>query len=319
VIGSAAQFLVQLPVVLRLLRSARPSLALRHEGVRTTLRNFVPIFIGRGSVQISAFIDGMLASYLGAVIVGAIAYAQALYVLPVSLFGMAISAAELPEMSSVTGDDHARAAKLHARLNSALRRVVFFVVPSAIAFAVIGGPIVALIFEGGRFTRSDTDVVWLILAGSAIGLVPATQTRLFGSAFYALHEPKWPLRAALVRVTISAIVGFLVALPLRHEFGYSVEWGAFGLTAGSAFAGWIEFFLLHRWLSRRIGDVALPTKLLFGALGAALVAGGLGYLTALYVHRFAAIPVFGLVYLGIMAIARVPETHAFTRRFLRRR
>src|SRR6185503_13046193 len=62
VIGSAAQFLVQLPTVIRLLRGLRPSLAVRDEGVRTTLRNFVPIFIGRGSVQLSAFIDVMLAS-----------------------------------------------------------------------------------------------------------------------------------------------------------------------------------------------------------------------------------------------------------------
>jgi putative peptidoglycan lipid II flippase len=318
VIGSAAQFLVQLPVVLRLLRSMRPSLAVGHEGVRSTVRNFVPIFIGRGSVQISAFIDGMLASFLGAVIVSAMGYAQILYTLPVSLFGMAVSAAELPAMSSATGDDRARAEHLHNRLRGSLRTVVFLVVPSAIAFALIGGSVVALLFQTGRFTAQDTDTVWLILAGSAIGLVPATQTRLFGSAFYALQEPKWPLRAALVRVAISAVAGFVVALPLRHELGYSPVWGAFGLTAASAFAGWVEFFLLHRWLGKRIGDVPLPTKLMAGALAAALVAGGLGYAAGKLVHTFAAIPVFGLVYLAIMAAARVPETSVITRRLRRR-
>jgi putative peptidoglycan lipid II flippase len=318
VIGSAAQFLVQLPVVLRLLRSARPSLAINHEGVRSTVRNFVPIFIGRGSVQISAFIDVMLASFLGPVIVSAMGYAQILYVLPVSLFGMAVSAAELPAMSSATGDDAARAEHLHKRLRGALRNVVFLVVPSAIAFATIGNSIVALLFKTGRFTAQDTEIVWLILAGSAIGLVPATQTRLFGSAFYALHEPKWPLRAALVRVAISAIAGYVVALPLRHALGYSPAWGAFGLTTASAFAGWVEFFLLHRWLGKRIGAVALPTQLLLGAIGAALVAGALGYAAGVYVHLFAAIPVFGVVYLAIMAVARVPETTAITRRLRRR-
>jgi putative peptidoglycan lipid II flippase len=316
-IGSAAQFLVQLPTVIRLLRGLSPSLAVGDEGVRTTLRNFVPVFIGRGSVQISAFIDQALASFLGEAIVAAMFNAQTLYVLPVSLFGMAVSAAELPEMSSATGDASARAEHLQTRLRSALRRVSFLVIPSAVAFVAIGGSIVALLFETGRFGAKDTEIVWLILAGSAFGLVPATQGRLLGSAFYALGDAKAPLRAALVRVAISAVLGYLIALPLREHYGYSAAWGAFGLTAASAFAGWVEFALLARWLSARIGKLPFPTRLAFGSFAVSLLAGAAGYATWLYVHRYAAIPVFGVVYLGIMMIARVPETRALTRRLRR--
>lgn len=327
VIGSGAQFLVQLPTVYRLLRGIRPTLALGESGVRTTLRNFVPIFIGRGSVQLSAFIDLALASFLGATMIAAMSPAQTLYLLPVSLFGMAVSAAELPEMSSATGDDRARTEHLQNRLSGALRRVAFLVIPSAIAFVAIGGPIVALLFQTGRFGADDTEVVWLILAGSAIGLVPATQGRLLGSAFYALGEPKPPLHAALVRVAISAVIGYIVVLPLRDSLGYSPAWGAFGLTAGSAFAGWIEFLLLARWLGTRIGGVPFPHRLAFGALAAAVVAGAAGFAGAWLASELGvpswgtalvAVPAFGVVYLGIMAIARVPETTAFTRRVLRR-
>src|SRR5690606_1331142 len=164
VIGSAAQFLVQLPTVYRLLRGITPTLALDESGVRTTLRNFVPIFIGRGSVQLSAFIDLALASFLGATMIAAMSPAQTLYLLPVSLFGMAVSAAELPEMSSATGDDSTRTEHLQNRLRGALRRVAFLVIPSSIAFVAIGGPIVALLFQTGRFTADDTEIVWLILA-----------------------------------------------------------------------------------------------------------------------------------------------------------
>jgi len=98
VIGSAAQFLVQLPTVISILRSLRPSLAVREPGVQTTLRAFVPVLLGRGSVQLSGYVDQVLASYLGDGIVAAMSNAQILYLLPVSLFGMAVSAAELPEM-----------------------------------------------------------------------------------------------------------------------------------------------------------------------------------------------------------------------------
>jgi putative peptidoglycan lipid II flippase len=327
VIGSAAQFLVQLPSVIVLLRGLRPSLAVRDPGVQQTLRAFVPVVLGRGSVQLSGYVDQLLASFLGEGIVAAMANAQTLYLLPVSLFGMAVSAAELPEMSSATGTAEARAAHLQARLGSALRRVVFLVVPSAVAFIAIGGPIVALLFQSGRFTAADTIIVWTILAGSAIGLSAGTQGRLLTSAFYALGDPKPPLHAALVRVAFTSVLGWALALPLRDYFGYSAVWGAFGLTASAGFAAWIEFLLLNRWLAARIGKVPIPTRLGFGALAAAAVAGAAGYGASQlavelgarsWMTAVAAIPVFGIVYLGIMTAARVPETRALTRLIRRR-
>ena len=328
VIGSAAQFLVQLPAVIRLLRGLAPSLDVRHEGVRATLRAFVPVLFGRGSVQISAYVDQILASFLGEAIVAAMFNAQTLYLLPVSLFGMAISAAELPEMAGATGDAGARAAHLQARLAGSLRRVVFLVVPSAVAFVAIGGPIVALLFQTGRFGADDTELVWIVLAGSALGLAASTQGRLLASAFYALGDPRPPLRAALVRVGLGGAAGWAVVLPLRDALGYDARWGAFGLTAVASAAAWIEYALLRRWLAARIGRVPVPVALGLGALGAAALAGAAGYGAAavavhLGAHGFGpalvAIPVFGAVYLGVMAAAKVPEARGFVRRLARRR
>ena len=328
VIGSAAQFLVQLPSVLRLLGSARPALAVGNASVRQTLRAFGTIVVGRGSVQLSGYIDLALASFLGDLIVGAMWKAQILYMLPVSLFGMAVSAAELPEMASATGSDDARAAHLRDRLRGSLRRVTFFVVPSALAFVAIGGPIIALLFETGRFDARDTEVVWIVLAGSALGLVASTQGRLLASAFYALHDPTPPLRAALVRVGFNAVLGYVVALPLRDALGYSAAWGAFGLTAASALAAWIELALLRHWLAGRIGGVPMPARFLLGALAAAILAGAAGHgamrlAEAAGLHGWqtalVAVPAFGIVYLGAMIAANVPEAGFLTRRLRRRR
>jgi len=327
VAGSAAQFLVQLPAVTRLLRSLRPSLAVRDPGVQSTLRAFGPVLLGRGSVQLSGYIDTALASYLGKGMLAAISSAQILYLLPVSLFGMAVSAAELPEMSSVTGDETARVAQLQQRLRSSLRRVVFLVVPSAVAFVAIGRSIVALVFQTGRFGATDSEIVWIILAGSALGLSAGTQGRLLSSAFYALRDTRSPLRAALVRVTVTGGLGWAIALPLRDALGYSPTWGAFGLTASAGFAAWIEFLLLRRWLAHRIGPVPVPVRLGLGALAAAAVAGALGHTAGrlataagaqVWLSAPAAIGMFGLAYLGIMTIAKVPETSALTRRLRRR-
>ena len=326
VAGSAAQFLVQLPSVIRLLRTLKPSLAVRDPGVQQTLRAFSAILLGRGSVQLSGYIDQLLASYLGSAIVAGMSSAQTLYLLPVSLFGMAVSAAELPEMSSALGSAEHRAEQLRDRLRGSLRRVVYLVVPSAVAFVLIGRWIIALLFQSGRFNAGDTTVVWIILAGSALGLSAGTQGRLLGSAFYALGDPRPPLRAALVRVAITGALGWVFALPLRDALGYAPAWGAFGLTASAGFAAWIEFLLLQRWLAARIGSVPIPAKLGFGALAAAVVAGALGYGAGTLAERFhhvwlaslVAIGVFGAAYIGITAAAKIPEAGAFTRRLRRR-
>lgn len=331
VAGSALQLAVQLPSVVRLLGSLRPSLGVADEHVRTTLRTFGPVLLGRGSVQLSAYLDQWLASYLGAAIVAALGYAQVLAILPVSLFGMAVSAAALPEMASATADPgkgEAVAAALRAQLAKSLRQVVFLVVPSAVAFLAIGNSLVALLFETGRFSARDTTTVWILLAGSAFGLVAGTMGRLLASSFYALGRPRPPLYAALVRVGLTFVTGLVTVFPLRDALGYDERWAAFALTAGSGVAAWIEFALLRFALARRIGKLPIPVRLQLGALAAALVAGAAAAsaswaaLHPLAAPRWLAMliapPLFGAVYLAIMIAAGVPEVAAVRRRLLRR-
>jgi putative peptidoglycan lipid II flippase len=328
VAGSAAQLLVQLPSVIGLLRGLAPALALEHPGVRSTLSTFGTVVVGRGSVQISAYVDQLLASFLGAGLVAAMSNAQTLYLLPVSLFGMAISAAELPEMASAQGDAEARARQLQARLASSMRRVLFLVVPSAVAFIAIGDSIVTLLFQTGRFTAADTVRVWVVLSGSALGIVASTQGRLLASAFYANSDAKPVLHAAQLRVVINAALGWVMVLPLRHALGYDAMWGAFGLTASASLAAWIEWALLRRWLASRLGGVPSARRLGLGALASALLAAALGRgsawaASALHapasVVALLAIAIFGAIYLATMALAGVPEITALLRRLRRAR
>src|SRR5438552_18201037 len=88
--GSAFQCDVQMPIVVKLVPRLRPAIDLASVHVRTVGRNFLPVFISRGVIQISAFVDAALASFLGQGAVVALSYAQSLYTLPVSLFGMAV-------------------------------------------------------------------------------------------------------------------------------------------------------------------------------------------------------------------------------------
>ena len=324
VAGSALQFGVQLPVVLRLARRLRASLDTGAPQVREVIRNFVPVFISRGVVQISGFVDALLASLLGTGAVAGLTNAQTLYLLPVSLFGMSVSAAELPAMSSALGSADEIAAQLRRRLDSGLRQIAFFIVPSAMAFLALGGVITAVLFQTGRFTAAHSQYVWAILAGSAVGLLAQTLGRLYSSTYYALRDTRTPLRFAIVRVVLTTGLGYLCAIPLPRWIGIDPQWGVAGLTASAGVAGWVEFTLLRRTLNTRIGRTGLPASLVaqlwFAAAVAAAAAWGVKIaLGAGHPLQFGLIVIatYGVTYLACAWLLRVEECAGAIRRLRR--
>jgi putative peptidoglycan lipid II flippase len=320
VVGSALQFLVQLPTVMRLAPTLRFALAPANEHVRVVIKNFVPVFVSRGVNQISAYLDNFLASFLPVGAVAALSNAQILAMLPVSLFGMAISAAELPGMSSAMGNDEEVAETLRRRIAASTRRIGFFVVPSAVAFLALGDVIAAAIFQSGHFKHTDSLYVWGILAGSAVGLVASTTSRLYSSAYYALRDTRTPLRYAVIRVLLTGVLGYICALPLPRYLGYPT-WGAAGLTASAGFAAWLEFTLLRRSMDRRIGRVPFPVgyfaKLWTAAVVSAAVALGFGFFFYSLHPLVKAVVVLGpycLSYMVMTVMMGIEEAAALRRR-----
>ncbi|HZC66576.1 MAG TPA: murein biosynthesis integral membrane protein MurJ [Candidatus Dormibacteraeota bacterium] len=317
VVGSALQVAVQLPVVLSLLRGFHFTLNFGAESIRTVVKNFGPVFISRGVVQISAFIDALLASLLPGGAVAALAYAQTLYTLPVSLFGMSVSAAELPAMSGALGAQDEVAAILRARLNSGLRQIAFLVLPSVVAFLVLGDVIVAAIYRSGRFTQEDVMYVWGILAGATVGLLASTLGRLYASTFYALRDTRTPLRFAILRVILTTILGYLSALPLPHLLGVPARWGVAGLTISAGISSWVEFALLRRALVQRIGPSGLPAMFLAKLWGAASIAAAWAWALHYVLGRRSPIPaavvilgLYGTMYFGVALLFKLPEASA---------
>jgi putative peptidoglycan lipid II flippase len=324
VAGSALQVAVQLPVVSRLLRAFRPSLDATSAHVGHVIRNFWPVLFSRGVVQISAYIDQFIGSLLPTGAVTGLANAQLLYTLPVSLFGIAVSAAELPTMSRAVGGEAEVAAHLRARLAAGLQQVAFFVVPSAVAFAALGDLVAGTILQTGRFRHQDAIYVWGILAGSSIGLLASTFSRLYASAFWALRDTRTPLRYAMVRVALTAALGSIAALVLPGALRFDPRWGAAGLTAFSGLAACVEFLLLRRGLSRRIGTVELPRRFLARLWGMAAAAAAAAWAVKLalpsgapLVRGAATLAPFGLVYLGLAWATGVPQAQQLWNRLVR--
>lgn len=340
VVGALAQFGIQLPAVFRYAKHLRFALDLTLQPVREAIRNFTPVVVGRGVVQLSGYIDNLLATLLGTAAVSALSYAQIVNMLPISLFGMSVAAAELPQMSGMLGTSDEIAAAMRQRLERGLRQISFFVVPSVVAFIAIGNAIVAMLYQGGRFKAEDTRLVWYILIGSTLGLLAVTLGRLYSSAFYALRDTKTPLRFAMMRVALTAALGWLFALPLRPLLiralelagvplplvgGNTKALGAIALTATAGIAGWLEFLLLPRALGRRIGAVRIPPGFLLRLWLCAVVAGAAAAAANVYLmHRLPPIPngfvicaLFGAIYFGAAMAAGVPEVRSLVSRFRR--
>lgn len=335
VAGSFLQFMIQLPVAWRLLGRLRLQWQM-NSYVKTVLKNFTPVVVARGVVQVSAYIDSMLASFLPTGAVSSLAYAQTLYLLPVSLFGMSVSAVELTTMSKAVGSSEQINEYLRNRLWAGLRTIAFFIVPSVVAFLFLGDRIVSAVFQTGQFNSQSSQEVWFVLMGSTIGLLATTQGRLFASTFYSLKDTKTPLKIALVRVALTTILGYIAALYLppklqqwftlssvtflNHQLG-EIPWGTVGLTASAGIAGWIEFVLLKRRLLQQIGSIPSSFRYQTTLWGCALLAALLARVVDSQTYMFlqnAPLPlisqvlvsagVFGIAYLILTLLMKIPES-----------
>ncbi len=319
VAGAALQIVVQLPQTLPLLGHMRLHFDRVRGALSTVFRNLLPVIVGRGVGQVSGYVDNLLASLLPTGAVAAINYAQILYFLPVSLFGLSVAAAELPSMSRATVVTNAGVFEaLRVRLNAGLRQIAFLVVPSSAAFVFIGDAIVTLLFQSGAFTHRDAIYVWATVAGVSVGMLAGTTARLYISAFYALSDPRTPFRFALVRVTLTLVLGYLCAIPLPHAIGIGQRWGVVGLTASAGVAAWVEFVMLRLSLNRRLGWTGIERPYLIRLWAMALTAAAIGIAVKFSLPHFNArlaallvIVVYSAAYLALAYLTNEPELQRF--------
>jgi putative peptidoglycan lipid II flippase len=345
--GGLLQLLVQLRPVLKLLGHLRLSLDHRSASVRNVINRFVPVVVGKGVVQLIIYIDLWLASFLAVGAVSSLFYALLLYQLPISMFGLGVAAAELPDLSQVSVHDPETRRLFRQRLEDGMARIAFYVLPIATMYIVVGDVIIGVIFQHGQFGWDDTWGVWLALALLAVGLPATTSSRLLQNGLYALDDPKTPPRLSVIRVAISTVVSLSVMFPLDRLTigGDGVEgWGKvfavgplpdhirnsndlvhLGLLAfaiGATVAAIVEYRMLARAVAWRIGRTRMAGRWLNPIAGSCAVAGAIAFalvialpegLPALLRAPLVLIPA-GVAYLGMTRSLNVPEAAALTER-----
>ncbi len=328
-VGGALQVLVQLPAVRRLTPGLRPSIGPIGTHVRQVVRAFVPVVTGRGVVQLATFVDLVLASLLAGAALATLQKVTILAVLPVSLFGMAVAAAELPELSSAKAGD---LAAVRRRIDTGLERAAFYVLPTMIGFVVLGDVLVAALFRSGAFGTAETRLVWIVLLGATAGLLATTSSRLLQSVLYGGGDTRSPARIAIARVVLASLLGIVLMFQFdRFELAVGggialaagadlpafgpvsatirdlpdvFRLGALGLTIASAVGALVEYRLLRELVERRTeGRIRIggPTR------GRLLLAGGAAAVVAVLVRPVATSlpPVVG----GVVGVAAVATVH----------
>ena len=247
--GAVLQLFIQLPSIIKYLNNFVISLGRGVLGVQEAVSNFFPVAVARGVVNISALLEVMLAALLVEGAVAALGYAQTLYLLPISIFGLSIAAAELPELSRRRLDSPV---VLADKLGKALQAVLFWVIPSAIAFACFGDGIISGIYQRGEFRVTDVPVIYAVLAAYSLGLVASASSRVLSAGFYSLRDTKTPARIAYIRVVLALAVGSLLMFPLDTFQSGDLHYGPVGLALGTSLAAWIEYWILKKSFTTRL-------------------------------------------------------------------
>ena len=307
--GSLLQLGVQLPSAWRAAGRIRFGFGVREESVRLVVRAWLPVVFGAGVYQVSSLVDQQLASLLAPGAVAILGYAQLVAILPVSLFGVSVAAVALPELSrDVAGTDRSA---LRARLATGTRRVAFFALPSAVAFAALGTEILGALFQTGAFGPEQTAIAAGVLAAYAIGIPAQSCVKLFASGHYAFGDTRTPVRIAFVSVLVSAGSAFL----LMQRFGPA------GIALGAAAGAYLNAGLNFHRLTGRLGDMLGRSDLRWIAIAVAatIPAGAAGVAIARVVPwglmptAAAALVAFGATYGLVTWLTGHPEARHLIR------
>ena len=323
--GGVAQLAIQVPPLWKTGFRPRflPDPALRDPGTRRIATLMAPATLGVAAVQINVVVNSSFASLVSDGAISWLSYAFRLMQLPIGVFGVAVGTTALTHLSR----DAANADwdSLRATLRRGLRMVLFLTIPSTVGLALLGVPIIRLIYQHGRFTEHATLETARALSGYAIGLAAYAAIKVVAPAFYALGRTRVPLIGSVTAVAANLTWNLLTF----RRFGHV------GLAVGTSIAALVNFFVLAfafqiqiRGLITR--ELVLPVLRILAAsavMAAAvwfvssrmelLTVAGSHSVSLFVAQAFVPITAGIAVYFGVARLLGVEEARTLVRRFRR--
>jgi putative peptidoglycan lipid II flippase len=252
VFGGALQLLCQVPGLIRCGIGFRPAVDWSHPGLRHIFTLMAPAIIGTAAVQVNVAVNTAFAAGLtdaaGHVMNGPVTWLNAAFrfmQLPLGLFGVAIASATLPSISRSAAASNIE--EFRGTLSRSLGLVFLLTIPSSVGLAVLGEPLIAAIYQGGKFALSDARQTALALACYSVGLAGYSAVKVLAPAFYALNNARTPMIVGLVSIAIN----YLAASTMLRIAGL----GHAGLALSTSIVATFNFLALLWAMRGRIGGI----------------------------------------------------------------
>ncbi len=262
-LGGLLQLLVQFPSAAGVGFRFKFDFNWRDPGVRTILALMGPATIAASAVQVNVAVNSGFASSLGNGPITWLNIAFRLMQLPLGVFGVAVATVTLPLVSRSAAKGNQR--EFRGALAHAMRLVMLLTIPSAIGLIILAEPIIALIYQHGRFSPEATVQTAAALRFYGVGLAGYAGVKVLAPAFYALDKRHLPMIVSLISIGVNFGLNWL--------FTFHLGLGHRGLALSTSFVAVTNFLLLYAMMRRYTGR--LETGLLLGTLGKLAVAGAI--------------------------------------------
>jgi putative peptidoglycan lipid II flippase len=264
VLGAILQVGVQIPGILKEKMHYTPAFDWKHPGVVQIGRQMLPRALNAAMLYFSTFVDRALILLLAAGPLltqqqsqGLITqYYQALQLvlLPLGIFGMAVSTAAFPTMAeNVT---LGRLDRVRAIIEDTLRSILFMSIPASVGLIVLGLPIIQALLQHGAFSLDSATATSVPLAFFAIGLAGLTCVEILTRSFYAFRDSKTPVIVSVAQFVLKILLSLLL-LQVIHAVQWGPAWGLGGLALSTSVAGLLEAAVLLYLLQKKIGMLEL--------------------------------------------------------------
>lgn len=239
-IAGVAQWVFQMPFLVKMDLLPTPKFNFHHEGVKKILTLMVPALFGVSVGQINLLIDSMVATFLQTGSVSWLWYSDRVTELPLGLVGIAIGTVILPSLS----DLHSKASTrdFSATIDWALRLVLLIGLPAGIAMMMIAEPLLVTIFDHGKMTEHDVLMSAQSLRAYSVGVIGFMLVKILAPGFYARQDTKTPVRIGIIAVVANLIFIALLVTHLKHA----------GLALATSLAALLNSLLLYKGL-RKLG------------------------------------------------------------------
>jgi putative peptidoglycan lipid II flippase len=320
-LGGLGQLAIQLPALRAQGFRWRPEVSFRDPDVLRMVSLMTPAAVGIAAVQVNNFVSTFLASTLAEGSVSWLNYAYRLMQLPIGLFGVAVATVTLTEVAKHAAQKNM--VDLKETLSFSLRLVFLLTLPATVILIALARPIVALLYQHGKFTPADTLETAKALWAYGVGLAAFSAVRVLVPAFYSLGLARLPVMISFVTIGTTVVLNFILMVPLRHA----------GLALATSIGSVLNFVLLLWMLRSRIGGVGGRTLAIAAgkisvaaavagvaawlAAGAAEGAVGLVTLPARILTVAAGLGAAGVAYAGALTLLRVDEFQRLLGRFRR--